>query len=110
MSGGPRCDRYPGGTGIARATPRHPKPENTYSPRHARAMLAPRPRHCPVPPGLRAGGINAARVWVLCLPDLLLLLLVLLLAVAAPVVAVAVVVSASIVVVSSGRGPRSGCC
>eukprot|EP00661_Eupelagonemidae_sp_cell13_P000001 gene2-biopygen1 len=26
-------------------------PKNAYSPRHARAMPAPRPRHCPVTPG-----------------------------------------------------------
>eukprot|EP00661_Eupelagonemidae_sp_cell13_P013317 gene13317-biopygen8012 len=30
--------------------PRQPKPKIAYSPRHARAMPAPRPRHCTVPP------------------------------------------------------------
>eukprot|EP00661_Eupelagonemidae_sp_cell13_P013869 gene13869-biopygen5064 len=31
--------------------PHHPKPKIACSPRHARAMPVPRPRHCPVPPG-----------------------------------------------------------
>eukprot|EP00661_Eupelagonemidae_sp_cell13_P017501 gene17501-biopygen17337 len=35
----------------ARATLAPPKPKNVCSPRHARAMPAPRPRQCPVTPG-----------------------------------------------------------
>eukprot|EP00661_Eupelagonemidae_sp_cell13_P017444 gene17444-biopygen23346 len=48
--------------------PRHPKLKNAYSPRHARAMPAPRPRQCPVPPGaIRIIGHHLARAG--CGPD-----------------------------------------
>eukprot|EP00661_Eupelagonemidae_sp_cell13_P018554 gene18554-biopygen890 len=40
-----------GETGQARTTPTPPQAKRDYSPRHARAMPAPRSRQCPVPPG-----------------------------------------------------------